>query len=140
MTDNLTKEKRSWNMSRIRSKDTTPELIVRSLLHRMGYRFRLHCKDLPGKPDVVLSKYKAVIFVHGCFWHGHKGCKRSNIPKSNRGYWVAKIRKNIDRNKKHRKALRKLGWGVIVIWECECKHISKLQKKVMCIKALKKTI
>ena len=84
--DHLTRKKRSWNMSRIRSSNTKPELIVRKLLHLLGYRFRLHKKDLPGKPDIVLKKYKTVIFVHGCFWHQHKGCNRSNIPKSNKYY------------------------------------------------------
>lgn len=110
MADHLTKEKRSWNMSRIRSKNTKPEIIVRSLLHRAGYRFRLHRKDLPGKPDIVLPKYKTVIFVHGCFWHRHKGCKRSNIPKSNKEYWIPKIQKNTKRDKIHYKSLIKDGW------------------------------
>ena len=130
MADYLTKEQRSWNMSRIRSKDTKPELVVRSLLHRMGYRFRLHRKDLPGKPDIVLPKYKTVIFVHGCFWHGHKVCKRGNMPKSNRDYWVQKIQKNIDRDKKHRKELKKMGWKVLTIWECQIGRNAAIEKKI----------
>jgi len=125
-------------MSRIRSKDTKPELIVRSLLHRMGFRFRLHRKDLPGKPDIVLPKYKTVIFVHGCFWHGHKGCRRSNVPKSNQEYWVPKINRNIQRDKEHYKQIKKMGWKVLVIWECECKYHEKITKKIKSSVILKK--
>ena len=128
MTDHLTKEKRSWNMSSIRSKNTKPEIFVRSLLHRMGYRFRLHRKDLPGKPDILLPKYKTVIFVHGCFWHGHKGCKRSNIPKSNQEYWIPKINRNIQRDKEHYKQLKKIGWQAIILWECQCKRITDIER------------
>ena len=117
-------------MSRIRSKNTKPELIVRSVLHRMGYRFRLHRKDLPGKPDIVLPKYKTVIFVHGCFWHGHSGCKRGNIPKTNKNYWIPKINKNKDRDRKHRSQLKKQGWKVAVIWECQC-HNEKVFNKLI---------
>jgi len=130
MVDHLTKEKRSWNMSRIRSKDTKPEMIVRSLLHRMGFRFRLHRKDLPGKPDIVLPKYKIVIFVHGCFWHGHKACKRGNTPKTNRKYWFPKINKNKERDKKHRRKLKKQGWNTVVIWECQCNNRKVLDRIV----------
>jgi DNA mismatch endonuclease, patch repair protein len=108
-TDNLSKEKRSWNMSQIRSKDTKPEIIVRSMLHRMGYRFRLHRKDLPGKPDIVLPKYKTVIFVHGCFWHRHKGCKRCTTPSANQTYWLPKLHRNADRDKQNQKLLKKTG-------------------------------
>lgn len=117
--DRLTKERRSWNMSRIRGKDTAPEMIVRSILHRMGYRFRLHMKSLPGKPDIVLPKYKTVIFVHGCFWHRHKGCRNCTTPTNRREFWLAKLNGNAARDKVHHRALRKLGWRVIVIWECE---------------------
>jgi len=133
MTDHLSKEKRSWNMSRIRSKDTKPELIVRSLLHRMGYRFRLHRKDLPGKPDIVLPKYKTAIFIHGCFWHGHKNCKRGNIPKSNKEYWISKITKNIERDRKNILKLKKANWKVIKIWECEIERnisVDRIIKKI----------
>ena len=119
--DKLTPEKRSWNMSRIRSKDTKPEMIVRSLLHRMGYRFRLHVKDLPGKPDIVLPKYKTVIFVHGCFWHRHKGCKYAYNPKSRVEFWQKKFSDNVKRFKTVEKELSKLNWQIIVIWECEIK-------------------
>ncbi|WP_419784279.1 very short patch repair endonuclease [Maridesulfovibrio sp.] len=124
--DKLSLEKRSWNMSRIRSKNTKPELIVRSLLHNMGFRFRLHRKDLPGKPDIVLPKYKTVIFVHGCFWHQHAGCKDGRIPKSNAEYWVEKFRRNHKRDKEVKELLQIQGWHVITIWACEIKDLPKL--------------
>lgn len=130
MTDHLTKEMRSWNMSRIRSKDTKPEMIVRSVLHKMGYRFRLHRKDLTGKPDIVLPKYKTVIFVHGCFWHSHKGCKRCTIPSTNKSYWLAKFERNIKKDSTNKTLLKKMGWKVLVIWECEIKEINSLQRKL----------
>lgn len=129
MVDHLTREKRSWNMSRIRSKNTKPEIIVRSLLHRMGYRFRLHRKDLPGKPDIVLTKYKTVIFVHGCFWHRHKGCKRCTTPSTNKDYWLKKFERNIANDRMYKKAIKKDGWKVIIVWECETQLISKLKKR-----------
>ena len=121
MVDSISKKHRSWNMSRIRSKNTTTEKIVRSLLHRMGYRFRLHRKDLPGRPDIVLPKYKTVVEVRGCFWHHHAGCKNSTIPKSNTKYWNEKFKKNIERDKLNEKKLKALGWNIIIIWECEVK-------------------
>lgn len=117
--DHLSVEKRSWNMSRIRSKDTIPEMHVRSALHRAGYRFRLHVKDLPGKPDIVLPKHKTVIFVHGCFWHRHKGCSRATTPSTNQEYWQQKFKRNVERDKREQAELKKLGWKVIVVWECE---------------------
>ena len=120
--DTISKRHRSWNMSRIRSKDTSPELHVRSALSRAGYRFRLHRGDLPGKPDLILKKYKAVVFVHGCFWHHHKGCKRANLPKTNRKYWLPKIDRNAVRDEENRKALKKMGWKVIIVWECQTKN------------------
>ena len=119
--DSLTKEKRSWNMSRVRSQDTKPEIIVRSFLHREGYRFRLHVKDLPGKPDIVLPKYKTVIEVRGCFWHRHPGCKVSTMPSTNKDFWQNKFRQNVERDKKNESELKNLGWKVIVIWGCETK-------------------
>src|SRR5436305_11353986 len=119
MKDRLTKERRSWNMSRIRGKDTTPEKVVRSVLHRMGFRFRLHGKKLPGRPDIVLARYKAVILVHGCFWHRHKGCRNCTTPTKNRAFWVKKLEGNAARDDLHRLALRKLGWRAAVVWECE---------------------
>ena len=117
--DIISKEKRSWNMSRIRSKDTKPEKIVRSLLHSMGYRFKLHVKDLPGKPDIVLPKYKKAIFVHGCFWHRHPKCKYTYTPKSKIDFWEKKFADNIARFKIVKRELTRLEWKVVVIWECE---------------------
>ena len=128
MADTISKKHRSWNMSRIRSKDTTPEMRVRSALHREGYRFRLHNENLPGRPDLVLKKLKTAIFVHGCFWHHHRKCKRANLPKSNRNYWLPKIHGNIERDKECRKALKKSGWKVIIIWECQTKDPEKILK------------
>ncbi|MBW1940306.1 MAG: DNA mismatch endonuclease Vsr [Deltaproteobacteria bacterium] len=128
--DKLTPEHRSWNMSRIRSADTKPELIVRSLLHRMGYRFRLHQKNLPGKPDIVLPKYKTVIFVHGCFWHRHEECKYAYMPKSRRKFWNDKFKANIERDKTVKQQLKNLGWKVNIVWECELSDVKTIEKKL----------
>ena len=106
-------------MSKIRSKDTKPEKILRSALHNLGYRFRIHKKDLPGEPDIVLSKYHTVIFVHGCFWHCHSECREGRIPSSNSAYWADKITKNVARDLKNKDALKDQGWKTITIWECE---------------------
>jgi DNA mismatch endonuclease (patch repair protein) len=119
MRDRLTKARRSWNMSRIRGKNTTPERMVRSALHRMGFRFRLHAKGLPGRPDVVMRKHRTVVFVHGCFWHRHKGCRNCTTPTNRREWWLAKLKGNATRDILHAKALRKLGWKVVVVWECQ---------------------
>ena len=119
--DSLTKEKRSWNMSRIRSNDTTPELAVRSFLFQQGFRFRLHVKTLPGHPDIVLPKHKTVIEVRGCFWHRHPGCRQATTPSTNVEFWQEKFSRNIERDKKTEKQLKELGWHLIVIWECELK-------------------
>ena len=119
-------------MSRIRSKNTNPEKVVRTLLHSQGYRFRLHLKGLPGKPDIVLKKYNTVILVNGCFWHQHKSCKRANIPKSNKEYWIPKIERNKKRDKRNIKEIKSLGWRVMVLWECEIKKSpQKIVNKVM---------
>ena len=126
--DIISEEKRSWNMSRIRGKDTKPEIIVRSMLHRMGYRFRLHRKDLPGKPDIVLPKYNTVIFVHGCFWHRHKGCKYAYTPKSRIKFWKNKFIETVKRDKQHLKQLKENGWEVFIVWECETKDMDKLKE------------
>jgi DNA mismatch endonuclease, patch repair protein len=130
VTDTLTPEKRSWNMSRIKGENTKPEIIVRSLLHKMGCRFRLHRKDLPGKPDIVLPKYKTVIFVHGCFWHQHPKCKRATKPKSNTEYWIPKLKKNVQRFIEVKKQLSALGWHIMVVWECETKNLDNLSNKL----------
>ena len=127
-------------MSRIRSGNTKPEMIVRSLLHSMGYRFRLHGRVskkyykkgiLPGKPDIVLAKYKTVIFVHGCFWHRHEGCKRATLPKSNKGYWNSKLKSNILRDDLNEDKLKSMGWCVIIVWECETRDFEKLENKII---------
>jgi DNA mismatch endonuclease, patch repair protein len=119
MTDVHDKNTRSYNMSRIRSKDTKPEMIVRKFLHSQGFRYRLHVKYLPGKPDIVLPKYKTVIFVHGCFWHGHENCKLNRIPKRNKKYWIPKIKNNKNRDYEDLNKLNLLGWKRIIVWECK---------------------
>lgn len=119
--DTLTKERRSWTMSLVKSKNTKPEILVRSFLHRYGFRFRLHRNDLPGHPDIVLPKYQTVIEVRGCFWHQHPGCKAARIPKSHEAFWRDKFARNVKRDKRTEKLLKKLGWHLIVIWECELK-------------------
>jgi len=125
--DHLTSKKRSWNMSLIRAKNTGPEMIVRRIVHRLGFRFRLHKSDLPGKPDIVLRKYKTVVFVHGCFWHQHKNCRRTNIPKSNRKYWIPKLARNVERDKINKKQLMKDGWRIVAVWECQIKDPEKVK-------------
>ena len=115
-------EQRSRNMSAIKSKNTKPEIKVRKVLHSMGYRFRLHSKDLPGSPDIVLPKYKTVIFVHGCFWHRHQNCKYASTPKTRQEFWNKKFNENILRDKKNLEILSSLGWKIIIIWECEIRN------------------
>jgi DNA mismatch endonuclease, patch repair protein len=117
--DIWTKEKRSIVMSKIRSKNTKPEIILRSALHKQGFRFRIHIKDLPGKPDIVLPKYKTLIFVHGCFWHFHKDCPEGRFPNTNTEYWSEKITRTIERDEQHHKLCKELGWNVLIIWECQ---------------------
>lgn len=126
-----TPEQRQRNMSAIKGKDTKPEIQVRKALHALGYRFRLHRKDLPGKPDIVLPKYKTVIFVNGCFWHRHPGCKYASTPSTNSDFWNAKFEENTARDKRNYAQLEELGWKVVVIWECEAKDIEKLIKKLL---------
>ena len=119
--DNHSPEVRSYNMSQIKSTNTKPEELVRKYLFSKGLRYRKNVKTLPGKPDIVLKKYKTVIFVNGCFWHGHTNCKYFVMPKSNTAYWSKKIKNNIDRDKKVHQKLSDMGWNVITIWECELK-------------------
>ena len=128
--DVFSKGKRSQIMSRISGKNTKPEIIVRSLLHRMGYRFRLHDKNMPGKPDIILPKHKKVIFVHGCFWHGHKDCPRSKRPSTNVEFWNKKIDGNIERDNKNIKSLENLGWKTLILWTCEIKNQDILKHKL----------
>ncbi len=124
--DTLAPEERSKLMGRIRGKNTRPEMLVRSMLHRAGYRFSLHRANLPGKPDIVLRKYKTIVFVHGCFWHRHKGCKVATTPKSNVEFWKEKFARNVANDRKHRRALRRLGWKVVTVWECELRQPDKV--------------
>lgn len=122
MSDVHSKETRSFNMSRIRSKDTKPELLVRKFLFSNGFRYKLHDKKLPGKPDIVLPKYKTVILVHGCFWHGHVGCRYFIVPKTRTEWWLNKIQNNTSNDNKSMLKLTAMGWRVIEIWECELKR------------------
>jgi DNA mismatch endonuclease (patch repair protein) len=130
MTDVFTKSKRSEVMSRIKGRNTKPELAVRSLLHRMGYRFRLHKADLPGKPDIVLSRYKTITFVHGCFWHRHKDCRFAYTPKSRTEFWLKKLESNVIRDIQVKSDLELLGWRVITVWECELRDMDQLPRKI----------
>ena len=132
MTDRISKARRSRNMAAIRSRDTKPEMIVRRLVHGMGYRYRLHRKDLPGKPDLVFGPRRKVIFVHGCFWHQHEAehCLDGRKPKSNTGYWNGKLARNVARDKKNRQLLEEAGWRVLVIWECETRDIAALRRRI----------
>lgn len=122
MMDIVSKEVRRKMMSGIKGKNTKPEMQVRSLLHRMGYRFRLHSKNLPGKPDIVLPKYRTVIFVHGCFWHRHEGCRFAYTPKSKLEFWNSKFNANVARDENARNKLREVGWEVLVVWECSVRR------------------
>lgn len=122
MADKLTRERRSWNMSRIRGKDTEIEVKVRKYLFSQGFRFRKNVADMPGKPDIVLPKYKTVIFIHGCYWHRHAGCKNCTTPSTNREFWVTKFEKNVQNDLKHQQELETAGWKVLVLWECEIEN------------------
>jgi DNA mismatch endonuclease (patch repair protein) len=130
MVDRLTPEKRSWNMGRIKGRNTAPEKLVRSALHRLGLRFRLHRRDLPGRPDIVLSRWRTVVFVHGCFWHRHEGCRMAYTPKSRIDFWSAKFLENVTRDERNRRALQSDGWRVITIWECETVDVKDLNKRL----------
>lgn len=130
-TDVYSREKRSEVMSKVRSSNTRPELAVRRKLHSLGFRFRLHGKNLPGKPDIVLPKHRSIVLVHGCFWHHHTACGKSKLPTSNAGFWRRKIFRNVRRDKQNISKLKRLEWRVLVIWECEIKtarYISKLKR------------
>jgi len=127
--DTVTAEKRSAIMRTVKAENTKPEIAVRKLAHRLGYRFRLHRKDLPGKPDLVFPKYKTALFVHGCFWHWH-GCKRSRMPATNTEYWEQKINKNMKRDQRVRRQLRKIGWRTLVVWECQIGESEKIARRL----------
>jgi DNA mismatch endonuclease (patch repair protein) len=118
MAEKLSKSARSANMSKIRAKDTKPELLVRKFLHATGFRYRVHVKNLPGKPDITLSRYKTIVFINGCFWHGHENCNRSSIPKTRTQWWAHKIEKNKINDRHVKEELEDLGWKVIVVWTC----------------------
>lgn len=128
--DIISKERRSWNMSRIRSKDTRPEMLVRSMLERLRYRFRVYDRNLPGKPDIVLPRRRLALFVHGCFWHRHRNCRFAYTPKSRVRFWQKKFRENVERDRLKAGALRKQGWRVRVIWECETRNLGLLEKRI----------
>jgi len=130
MPDTFTPKARSEIMRRVKSRDTTPEKLVRSSLHSIGYRFRLHRKDLPGKPDIVFPSRKKVVFVHGCFWHSHSGCKRARVPTDNRDYWEQKLARNRDRDQENQKKLLDLGWSFKIVWECETKDMALTLKRL----------
>ncbi|RJY06950.1 very short patch repair endonuclease [Aurantiacibacter aquimixticola] len=132
MVDTLTAVARSERMSRVRAKDTKPEMIVRRLVHGMGYRYRLHDRRLPGSPDLVFRGRRKVIFVHGCFWHRHPdpSCKLARMPKSRQDFWVPKLEGNRERDERNRVALDREGWRQMVVWECECRHEEQLRNKL----------
>ena len=137
MADVHDKATRSYNMSRIKNKNTKPELLVRRYLHAHGFRYRLHVKDLPGKPDIVLPKYKTVIFVNGCFWHGHKGCKYFTLPKTRTEWWLQKIKTTQKLDQLSQIQLQVTGWKVIVVWECELKKEKKEETLISLLSSLK---
>ena len=129
--DTLSKKRRSWNMSRIKGRDTEPELAVRRLLHGLGYRFRLHGRGLPGRPDIVLPKHRTVVFVHGCFWHRHGGCRYAYTPKSRTEFWEKKLDANCRRDRRQKLQLKRMGWRVITVWECQCLNLEKLRLRLL---------
>ena len=128
--DKVSPEQRSWTMSQVKGRDTGPEKIVRSLLHAMGYRFRIQRADLPGKPDIVLPRFKTALFVHGCFWHRHPGCKRASTPASNMPYWDAKFARTVARDVRNQDELERQGWRVLIVWECELKNKDALRGRL----------
>lgn len=125
-------EQRSRNMAAIRGRNTGPELQVRRILHRMGFRFRLHRRDLPGTPDIVLPRYRTVILVHGCFWHRHPGCRFSTTPRTRREFWQEKFRQNMERDRRQITEIEAMGWTVIVVWECELRDPGALEQRLEC--------
>jgi DNA mismatch endonuclease, patch repair protein len=128
--DIFTRQKRSQNMAQIRGKDTAPELLVRSILHKLGYRYALHRRDLPGSPDLVFAPRRKVIFIHGCFWHGHM-CRRGKLPSSNKVFWTEKVTKNKARDRRVKRQLQTMGWKVLTIWQCELKNDKRIKEKLV---------
>ena len=129
--DTLSPIERSKRMSLIRNRDTMPELVVRRLVHRLGFRYRLHRSDLPGKPDLVFSKRRKVVFVHGCFWHRHPDCPLARLPKSRLGFWVPKLEKNRERDERNQAELQRTGWEILVVWECELRDREALEARII---------
>lgn len=130
MADRLTPEARSRLMAAIGGKNTAPELAVRRMLHAMGYRFRLHRRDLPGSPDIVLPRLGKAIFVHGCFWHGHEGCRLARLPSTRTEYWWPKLIRNRERDRLNVRALRRLGWSISIVWECQIRNVAALKRRL----------
>lgn len=130
MSERLNSEQRSRNMAAVKNKNTAPEIVVRRTLHRLGYRFRLHGRDLPGSPDIVLPRHRTAVFVHGCFWHGHN-CPRGARPATRTEFWNAKLDHNLERDRKNAELLKSLDWRVLVIWECETKNHQKLEQLIV---------
>jgi DNA mismatch endonuclease (patch repair protein) len=131
MPDKISPARRSANMSRIRSKNTRPEMVVRRLLHRLGYRFRLHARELPGKPDVVFRRRRKAIQVHGCFWHRHAGCRDCSVPRSRQEYWLPKFAATVARDERTLTELRAIGWDVLIVWDCETGDLADLEKRLV---------
>ncbi|WP_368923829.1 very short patch repair endonuclease [Brevundimonas vancanneytii] len=131
MVDRLSQAKRSWLMTQVRPKDTKPELIVRRVAHSLGYRFRLHRRDLPGTPDIVFPRLRAIIFVHGCFWHRHPGCKKATTPKTSVEFWTKKFQRNVERDAAVTDRLSQLGWRSLVVWECETARPEQLGARLL---------
>ncbi|MFC2004858.1 very short patch repair endonuclease [Chloroflexota bacterium] len=131
--DTITAQQRTRNMSRIRSKNTAPELAVRQMLTKSGVRYRLHLMSLPGKPDITIARRKTIIFINGCFWHQHENCKRRSMPKTNVGYWHNKLQRNVDRQQAHILDLKNQGWKVGIIWECQTKNEARLNDALQSI-------
>jgi DNA mismatch endonuclease (patch repair protein) len=129
--DSISTARRSANMSRIRSKDTKPEMLIRRMLHRLGYRYRLHRRDLPGAPDLVFPSRKKIVLVHGCFWHHHKGCIDGRLPKSREDYWLPKLVRNVERDRRNVAKLRRGGWKVMTVWECDAVKADSLRKRLV---------
>lgn len=130
LADTLSPSERSERMSRVRGKDSAPEMKLRRLVHGMGFRYRLHVRELPGKPDLVFPSKRAVIFMHGCFWHRHEACKLARLPKSKLDFWRTKLEANKERDLLHKRQLRELGWRVLVVWECEMSNIQQVATRV----------
>jgi DNA mismatch endonuclease (patch repair protein) len=130
MVDRISGAHRSWNMGRIKGRNTKPEVAVRSMLHRLGLRFRLHTRSLPGKPDVVLARWRTVVFVHGCFWHRHDDCRFCYTPKSRLAFWTSKFDENTKRDERNRRALIDKGWRVVIVWECELADTGRLSRRL----------